>query len=81
MVLGLPLSLSLDNLVAGTTLGMVGFPLLLSVVIIGAMSSLLSFAGLRLAKTAMNLVPSRTELIGGVVLIVVALSFIVEQFN
>src|SRR5262245_32483397 len=30
MVLGLPLSLSLDNLVAGTTLGMVGFPLLLS---------------------------------------------------
>ena len=81
MVLGLPLSLSLDNLVAGTTLGMVGFPTLLSVVIIGAMSSLLSFAGLRLAKTAMNLVPSRTELIGGVVLIVVALSFIVEQFN
>lgn len=80
MVLGLPLSLSLDNLVAGTTLGMVGFPLLLSVVIIGAMSSLLSFAGLRLGKTAVKLVPSRTELIGGVVLIVVALSFIVEQF-
>lgn len=79
MVLGLPLSLSLDNLVAGTTLGMVGFPLLLSVVIIGAMSALLSFAGLRLARTAVNFLPSRTELIGGVVLIVVALSFIAEQ--
>jgi len=81
MVLGLPLSLSLDNLVAGTTLGMVGFPLLLSVTIIGAMSSLLSFAGLRLGNKAVNLLPSRTEVIGGVVLIVVALSFIVEQFN
>jgi len=43
------------------------------------MSALLSFAGLRLARTAVNFVPSRTELIGGVVLIVVALSFIAEQ--
>src|SRR6185503_5487523 len=48
MVLGLPLSLSLDNLVAGTTLGMVGFPLVLSVTIIGVMSSLFSLAGLLL---------------------------------
>jgi putative Mn2+ efflux pump MntP len=79
MVLGLPLSLSLDNLVAGTSLGMIGFPLLISVLIIGAMSALLSFAGLRLGRTAVNLVPIRAELIGGVVLIVIALSFVVED--
>ena len=78
MVLGLPLSLSLDNLVAGTTLGMVGFPLLLSVVIIGGMSSLLSLLGLRLGAVAVNFLRVRAELIGGVVLIVVALSFVVE---
>src|SRR5215510_12440113 len=54
MVLGLPLSLSLDNLVAGTTLGMVGFPLLLSVTVIGAMSALLSFVGLRLGSMAVS---------------------------
>src|SRR5678810_844962 len=47
MVLGLPLSLSLDNLVAGTTLGMIGFPILPSVLVIGAMSALFAFAGLR----------------------------------
>src|SRR3954451_20296916 len=57
MVLGLPLSLSLDNLVAGTTLGMVGFPLVLSVTIIGVMSSLFSLAGLLLGRTAVNLFP------------------------
>ena len=79
MVLGLPLSLSLDNLIAGTTLGMIGFPILLSVIIIGVMSSLFSLAGLRLGKTAVNLLRFRADLIGGVVLIFIALSFVVED--
>lgn len=79
MVLGLPLSLSLDNLVAGTSLGMIGFPILLSVLVIGAMSALLSFAGLRLGRTATNLLRFRAELIGGVVLIAIALSFVVQD--
>ena len=80
MVLGLPLSLSLDNLVAGTSLGMVGFPVLLSVAIIGAMSALLALAGLRLGRTAVNLLRIRAELIGGVVLIFIAITFVVEDF-
>jgi putative Mn2+ efflux pump MntP len=79
MVLGLPLSLSLDNLIAGTTLGMIGFPVLLSVAIIGAMSALLSLAGLRLGRTAVNLLRFRADLIGGVVLIFIALSFVVQD--
>ena len=79
MVLGLPLSLSLDNLVAGTTLGMIGFPIVLSVVIIGLMSSLFALAGLRLGKRAVDLLSIRAELIGGVVLIVIALSLVVED--
>ena len=79
MVLGLPLSLSLDNLIAGTTLGMIGFPILLSVTIIGAMSSLFALVGLQLGRTAVNLLRIRADLIGGVVLIVIALSFVVED--
>lgn len=79
MVLGLPLSLSLDNLVAGTSLGMIGFPILLSVAIIGAMSALLALAGLWLGRTAVNLLPVKLELIGGVVLICIALSFVVQD--
>jgi putative Mn2+ efflux pump MntP len=79
MVLGLPLSLSLDNLVAGTTLGMIGFPMLLSVAIIGVMSALFSFFGYRLGRSAVNLLPIKLELIGGVVLICIALSFVVQD--
>ena len=79
MVLGLPLSLSLDNLVAGTSLGMIGFPLVMSVAIIGAMSALLSLAGLKLGRMAVGFLNIRAELIGGVVLIVIALSFLVED--
>ena len=80
MVLGLPLSLSLDNLVAGTSLGMIGFPILLSVTIIGAMSALFAMTGLKLGRTAVNLLRFRAELIGGVVLVFIALSFIVQDF-
>ena len=79
MVLGLPLSLSLDNLVAGTSLGMIGFPILLSVAIIGAMSALFSFAGLWFGRTAVKLLPAKMELIGGVVLICIAISFVIQD--
>lgn len=79
MVLGLPLSLSLDNLIAGTTLGMIGFPILLSVTIIGVMSSLFSLVGLRLGRTAVNLLRFRADLIGGVVLIFIAITFVIED--
>jgi putative Mn2+ efflux pump MntP len=79
MVLGLPLSLSLDNLIAGTTLGMIGFPILLSVTIIGVMSSLFSLAGLRLGHTTVNLLRIRADLIGGVVLIFIAITFVIED--
>ena len=79
MVLGLPLSLSLDNLIAGTTLGMLGFPMLISVVIIGAMSALFAVVGLRLGTTAVKLLPVRAELIGGVVLICIAISFVIDD--
>jgi putative Mn2+ efflux pump MntP len=79
MVLGLPLSLSLDNLIAGTTLGMIGFPVLLSVMIIGAMSSLFALVGLQLGKTAVNLLKFRADLVGGVVLIFIALTFVIQD--
>lgn len=79
LVLGLPLSLSLDNLVAGASLGMVGFPLLLSVAVIGAMSALMSLVGLRLGGLAVNLLGVKTELIGGVALMFVALVLALED--
>jgi manganese efflux pump family protein len=79
MVFGLPLSLSVDNLVAGTTLGMIGFPLLLSVAIIGGMSALLSYVGLRLGGAAVNFLKTRTEMFGGMMLVFTALWLVAEE--
>ena len=79
IVLGLPLSLSLDNLIAGASLGMVGFPLLLSVAVIGSMSALMSFAGLRLGSVAVNFLRINTELLGGVALVFIALALALEK--
>jgi putative Mn2+ efflux pump MntP len=79
MVLGLPLSLSLDNLVAGTSLGMIGFPIVISVLVIGAMSALMSFAGLLLGKTAVNLIKPGSELLAGVALVVIAMTLALEN--
>lgn len=80
IVLGLPLSLSLDNLIAGATLGMIGFPLPLSVGVIGAMSALMSLAGLLLGRTAANFLKLKSELIGGVALVCIALVLAIENF-
>jgi putative Mn2+ efflux pump MntP len=79
MVLGIPLSLSLDNLIAGASLGMLGFPLLLSVTVIGAMSALMSLAGLRLGSFAVKFLRINTELLGGVVLIFIAVALALEK--
>ncbi len=79
LVFGIPLSLSLDNLVAGTSLGLIGFPVALSVAVIGTMSGLMSLAGLRLGSAAVRYLPVRAELLGGVALICIALALALEM--
>lgn len=80
IVLGLPLTLSLDNLIAGASLGLVGYPFFLSIVVIGTMSAVMSLVGLRLGRFATGFLTSKTELIGGVALLVVALVLVIEDF-
>lgn len=46
LLYGLPLSLSLDNLLAGVALGATGSPLVVSALVIGAVSTALCLAGL-----------------------------------
>lgn len=80
VVLGLPLALSLDNLIAGTSLGIIGFPLALSVVVIGAMSALMSLAGLLLGKTAVRFLNLKSEVFAGVVLVAIGITLAFEIF-
>lgn len=78
VVWGLPLTLSLDNLVAGASLGMIQFPLVLTVLVIGAASALMSLLGLKLAGAAVTRLRVRTELVGGVCLVLIAVSLALD---
>ncbi len=79
MICGLPLFLSLDNLVGGAGLGASGFPPVLSAVIIGSVCSALSFAGIFLGGRGRLLVPKRASLISGAWLVTLALASLARQ--
>ena len=72
MLFGIPLSLSLDNLLAGTGLGMLGFPPLFTATVFGAMTALTTFLGLRLGGFVARFIPIRADLLSGIGLSVMA---------
>lgn len=77
MLFGLPVVLSLDNLIAGIGVGLLGFSVITSTAVIALMSALMSLAGLQLGGALARRVPLPSELVGGLmlVLLAVALSF------
>jgi putative Mn2+ efflux pump MntP len=70
---GLPLTLSLDNLVAGLGLGALGLPVLPSAVLIGLISGLMSLAGLCLGSLVGRSLRARAGQVGGAALAVLAI--------
>jgi putative Mn2+ efflux pump MntP len=54
MIVGVPLAFSIDNFVSGVALGLVQFPAPAAATIIGTISGLMAFAGLRFAGTALR---------------------------
>jgi putative Mn2+ efflux pump MntP len=69
---GLPLPLSLDNVVAGTSLGLVGFSPWLVAPVFGAITALMSFVGLQLGRAAAHFIRIRSDVLTGVALVVMA---------
>jgi putative Mn2+ efflux pump MntP len=72
ILFGMPLSLSLDNLLAGTGLGMLGFPAVVTAVAFGVATAVMTLVGLRLSSAVSRLVPIRGDLLCGVSLLIVA---------
>jgi putative Mn2+ efflux pump MntP len=70
---GMPLALSLDNLLAGTGLGLLGFSPVVSAAVFGTMTAVTSLAGLCLGRFAARFVPVRTDLVGGISLLSAAI--------
>lgn len=69
---GIPLSLSVDNLVAGAGLGLLGYSPFVSAAIFCAITVVTSFAGLCLGRAAGRLIPVRIDLLSGIALVVMA---------
>lgn len=73
---GLPLPLSIDNIVAGTGLGLLGFSPWLPAVIFGLLTAVMSLIGLVLGRLAFRLVRNRIniryEIVTGIALIIEA---------
>src|SRR3954452_3715093 len=69
---GLLVPLSLDNIVAGTSLGLLGFSLWLAPVVFGATTAVVALAGLRIGRAAANVIRVRPDLLTGVALLVMA---------
>lgn len=72
-MMGLPLTLSLDNLFAGVGLGSAGYPVLASALIVGAISGTMCIAGLFMGAWVRRWVPGRPEVWSGAFLVVLAL--------
>jgi putative Mn2+ efflux pump MntP len=69
---GLPLPLSLDNVFAGTSLGLLGFSPWLAPAIFGAVTMAMSFVGLQLGRAAAHVIRVRSDVLTGVALVVMA---------
>ncbi|NBH08616.1 hypothetical protein GTY80_35945 [Amycolatopsis sp. SID8362] len=66
---GMPLSLTLDNFIAGAGLGIAGFSLVVPMLTFGAMTVLMSFAGLFVGRMAAKVVRIRSDLFSGISLL------------
>lgn len=73
----LPLSLSLDNLIAGVSLGIMGIQLLPLTLFIGCITVLTSLAGMRMGNVITKYLSNKTNIFCGVILIAIATSMVV----
>jgi putative Mn2+ efflux pump MntP len=71
---GIPLALSLDNLFAGTSLGLLGLSPWFSAAVFGVMTAMLSLGGLLVGRFAARLIRIRSDLLSGVTLIIAAVA-------
>jgi putative Mn2+ efflux pump MntP len=69
---GLPLPLSVDNVVAGTSLGLLGYSPWLAPPLFGVITAVMTVVGLQLGGAAARFVRIRSDVLTGVALVVMA---------
>jgi putative Mn2+ efflux pump MntP len=81
LIFGLPLSLSLDNMVAGAGISFSRYPLVASALVIGVISASMSCMGLYLGRWLRRFLPERIELAVGVYLCFLAVRTFLTDTN
>ncbi|MGW2354421.1 manganese efflux pump MntP [Actinacidiphila glaucinigra] len=71
---GIPLTLSLDNLFAGASLGLLGLSPWFSAAVFGIVTAAMSLVGLQLGRATARLIRIRSDLLSGVTLIIAAVA-------
>jgi putative Mn2+ efflux pump MntP len=71
-VFGLIVPLSADNVVAGTSLGLLGFSPWLAPPVFGVITALMALVGLQVGRAVAHVIPLRPDLVTGVALLVMA---------
>jgi len=71
-VFGLIVPLSADNVLAGTSLGLLGFSPWLAPLVFGVITALMVLLGLQLGRAAAGVIHIRSDLLTGVALVVMA---------
>lgn len=74
MLVGLPVTLSFDNLLIGVSAATLGHPPVLAALVIGTISAALCVAGIVGGARISRLIPGRAELVSGCALLVIAAS-------
>ena len=69
---GLPLALSVDNLIAGAGLGLLGVSPVIPAIGFGLVTAVMSFAGLCVGRAAVRVIPVRADLLSGISLLAAA---------
>jgi manganese efflux pump family protein len=69
---GLPIPLSVDNIVAGTSLGLLGVSPWVAPPLFGAITAVMTLAGLQVGRVAAHFIKIRSDLLTGVALVVMA---------
>jgi len=78
-VIGLPLTLSFDNVAIGFSAVTLGHPPLLAAAIIGSISAALAVIGILAGARLARLIPQRAELVSGFALIAIAASIWIRR--
>jgi putative Mn2+ efflux pump MntP len=69
---GLPLPLSVDNVVAGTSLGLLGYSPWIAPPLFGITTAIMTFVGLAIGRAAARFIRIRSDLVTGVALVVMS---------